>query len=209
MLDKGILGYIVGFFLGSFGSREKLIELGRKSCIWEEPNSKYIPPYSGHYINRGDCDNEDWYYKELLYKRRYVNVVDKGEYYLVSIDWMKKRDSIAYYECNDMRDAEVEAEYFYLEYSPIKEVKCKNTKASYFIYTIETKDKIIIKVTAKEDKDMRKHRLQKETNHRILDSIKCLDEDEVIELIDDMKYYYESYKIVEVQMDFMNKELYM
>lgn len=200
-MDNGILGCIVGFFLGTFGTKDKLIEIGRKNWERQMLKSNYVPPYSGHWVNRGGWYDEDWYFREPEYKSRYVNVVEENESYIITIDWHKKSNAIDYCICKDQLDAETEMECFRIDYSCLKEIICKENDEQCYIYTIDTKDEIIIKISNQKDEELyAARRLHNDkTDFRVLDLITCLDESEAQELLYDMRYYYEEYKTVNIE----------
>ena len=198
-MSKEIIYGIIGYFLGILDSKEEPIE---------QNDSGYIRPFSGHLANRGDWYNEDWYFKELKYKKRYVNIVEEQDSYIISIDWYKNDEAIDYCICESQEDAEVEVECFNLEYGMDKEVILKNVKASYFIYTIDTVIDINIIITDcfNERYYNNYKNIMKEDSFKVLDFIKCLDKDEALELAYDMVNYYEEYKDVEVTREFWGRE---
>lgn len=201
-MSKGLIGGIVGYLLGTLGSNKNLIELGRISTEKRMGKSQYVPPFTGHWINRGDWNNEDWYFYEHKYRLRFVNVVRKKEHYVISIDWFKKEDAVDYVECFNQREAEMEAECFKIDYTGENKVILENTKAKYFIYTILKKNEIIIKLTDVEDKQFKqRNRLNNDKNFIALDYIKCFDLKEGLSLLEELKDYYTRYRKIKIEND--------
>jgi len=201
-MSRGIIGGIIGYFLGAFGTKENLIELGRISTERRMDKNDYVPPFTGHWINRGDWNNEDWYFYEHKYRLRFVNVVRKKDYYIISIDWFKKEEAVDHIECFDQRDAEMEAECFEIDYAGKDKVILENTRAKYFIYTILKKNEIIIKLTDVEDKEFkRRNRLNNDKNFMALDYIKCLDLEEGLNLLEELNDYYSTYRKIKIEDD--------
>ena len=204
MLKEIIYG-IAGYFLGTLDSRGEGVDI--------ELNKDDIPPFSRHFVNAANCASEDWYLKEPMYRKRYVNIVDKQSHYVISIDWYKKDEAIDYCICDNQQEAEFEVEMFKIEYGAVieedKDIRLENVQARYFIYTINRNIDINIKITdyVEEEYDENYHHLRKEDNFEVIDFIKCLDKDEALELAYEMRDYYKKYKYVEVYKNYSREPL--
>lgn len=199
-MSDSFWGYLIGYIFGAYGSKEKLMDLGKAAEDRENIriDKKYVPKFSGRWINTGSTYEEDWEYVTPLFRSRYVNVIEKEENYVISINWEKKHNAIDLKECEDQRDAETEVKCFSIEYDD-KPIIYEHAKASYFIYTIETNELIKLRLMDSEDLDLkRKRRYSNDKNIRVLDALGCLDMEEATTLLREMKSYYEVYKKVEI-----------
>ncbi|MGO1372471.1 MAG: hypothetical protein ACTHVE_11565 [Senegalia sp. (in: firmicutes)] len=185
---KNLLSILFGYFFGKLNHDydEGYYDLTVK-------DSSYIPPYSGHLANRGDWINEDWYYKEPDYKKRYVNVSNKYNGYCISIDWEKYENSIKSLECRDQKEAELVMEGIIQDN---KEINLKNNIDEFrYIYSFEYGDKIEINLSIKKYKKSISGIIINPKGN-IIDIIACKNEIEALDLINNMKGYYKHYRRV-------------
>jgi hypothetical protein len=150
--------------------------------VRQSQNENYLPRYTGYWFNKGSEYNEDWEWKEPIFRKRYVNLLQHSENYKAHLSWMRDPDALDCEECEDQIHAQLIMEAYELG-DMDKIITLSYEELPCWIQVFEEKDILIIKIS--------------ETKKELaMETIPCFGQSEAKDLIQKMNTHYSCYRRV-------------